>query len=84
MAKVLSESRPELSDLAPQAIKTSYLKIKEVIGKVGGTIKKVLLRKQKQILILVTTVTLVFMEEAESREARIIESMISDPEAISS
>ena len=84
MAKVLSESRPELSDLAPQAIKTSIPKNKigEVIGKGGSTIKSITEKTETNIDISDNGNISIYGRSKESRQEalEIIESMISDPE----
>ena len=84
MAKVLSESRPELSDLAPQAIKTSIPKNKigEVIGKGGSTIKSITEKTETNIDISDNGNVSIYGRSKESRQEalQIIESMISDPE----
>jgi len=84
MAKVLGESRPELSDLAPQAIKTSIPKNKigEVIGKGGSTIKSITEKTETNIDISDNGNISIYGRSKESRQEalEIIESMISDPE----
>ena len=84
MAKVLSEPRPELSDLAPQAIKTSIPKNKigEVIGKGGSTIKSITEKTETNIDINDNGDISIYGRSKESRQEalNIIESMISDPE----
>ena len=84
MDKVLSESRPELSDLAPQAIKTSIPKNKigEVIGKGGSTIKSITEKTETNIDISDNGNISIYGRSKESRQEalEIIESMISDPE----
>ena len=84
MDKVLSESRPELSDLAPQAIKTSIPKNKigEVIGKGGSTIKSITEKTETNIDISDNGNISIYGRNKESRQEalEIIESMISDPE----
>ena len=84
MAKVLGESRPELSDLAPQAIKTSIPKnkIAEVIGKGGSTIKSITEKTETNIDISDNGNISIYGRSKESRQEalEIIESMISDPE----
>ncbi len=84
MDKVLSESRPELSDLAPQSIKTSIPKNKigEVIGKGGSTIKSITEKTETNIDISDNGNISIYGRSKESRQEalEIIESMISDPE----
>ena len=84
MSKVLSESRPELSDLAPQAINTSIPKNKigEVIGKGGSTIKGITEKTDTNIDINDNGDIKIYGRSKESRQEAldIIESMISDPE----
>jgi len=84
MSKVLNESRPELSDLAPQAIKTSIPKNKigEVIGKGGSTIKSITEKTDTNIDISDNGDIKIYGRSKESRQEAldIIESMISDPE----
>ena len=84
MAKVLSQPRPELSDLAPQAIKTSIPKNKigEVIGKGGSTIKSITEKTETNIDINDNGDISIYGRSKESRQEalNIIESMISDPE----
>ena len=84
MSKVLNESRPELSDLAPQAIKTSIPKNKigEVIGKGGSTIKSITEKTDTNIDISDNGAIKIYGRSKESRQEAldIIESMISDPE----
>ena len=84
MDKVLSESRPELSDLAPQAIKTSIPKNKigEVIGKGGSTIKSITEKTETNIDISDNGNISIYGRSKELRQEalEIIESMISDPE----
>ena len=84
MAKVLSEPRPELSDLAPQAIKKSITKNKigEVIGKGGSTIKSITEKTETNIDINDNGDISIYGRSKESRQEalNIIESMISDPE----
>ena len=84
MSKVLNESRPELSDLAPQAIKTSIPKNKigEVIGKGGSTIKSITEKTDTNIDISDNGDIKIYGRSKESRQKAldIIESMISDPE----
>ncbi len=84
MSNVLNESRPELSDLAPQAIKTSIPKNKigEVIGKGGSTIKSITEKTDTNIDISDNGDIKIYGRSKESRQEAldIIESMISDPE----
>ena len=84
MAKVLSESRPELSELAPQALKTSIPKNKigEVIGKGGATIKKITEQTSTNIDINDKGQISIYGRSREDREEAlaIIESMTAEPE----
>ena len=84
MAKVLSESRPELSELAPQALKTSIPKNKigEVIGKGGATIKKITEQTSTNIDINDRGQISIYGRSREDREEAlaIIESMTAEPE----
>ena len=84
MSKVLNESRHELSDLAPQAIKTSIPKNKigEGIGKGGSTIKSITEKTDTNIDISDNGDIKIYGRSKESRQEAldIIESMISDPE----
>jgi len=84
MNKVLSESRPELSEKAPQSLKTSIPKNKigEVIGKGGATIKKITEQTSTNIDINDKGQISIYGRSKKDREEAlaIIESMTSEPE----
>ena len=84
MNKVLSESRPELNEKAPQSLKTSIPKNKigEVIGKGGATIKKITEQTSTNIDINDKGQISIYGRSKKDREEAlaIIESMTSEPE----
>ena len=84
MNKILSESRPELSPIAPQAIeiKIPKSKIGEVIGKGGANIKKLTEETNTNIDISDNGSVKVYGRSKEEREDAIqkIEFITSDPE----
>ena len=84
MNKVLSESRPELNEKAPQSLKTSIPKNKigEVIGKGGATIKKITEQTSTNIDINDKGQISIYGRSKKEREEAlaIIESMTSEPE----
>ena len=84
MNKILSESRPELSPIAPQAIeiKIPKSKIGEVIGKGGANIKKLTEETNTNIDISDNGSVKVYGRSKEVREDAIqkIEFITSDPE----
>ncbi|MFL2743064.1 MAG: polyribonucleotide nucleotidyltransferase [Gammaproteobacteria bacterium] len=84
MNKVLSESRPELNEKAPQSLKTSIPKNKigEVIGKGGATIKKITEKTSTNIDINDRGQISIYGRSKEDREEAlaIIESMTAEPE----
>jgi polyribonucleotide nucleotidyltransferase len=84
MNKVLSESRPELNEKAPQSLKTSIPKNKigEVIGKGGATIKKITEQTSTNIDINDKGQISIYGRSKEDREEAlaIIESMTAEPE----
>ena len=84
MNKVLSESRPELNEKAPQSLKTSIPKNKigEVIGKGGATIKKITEQTSTNIDINDKGQISIYGRSKDDREEAlaIIESMTAEPE----
>ena len=84
MNKVLSESRSELNEKAPQSLKTSIPKNKigEVIGKGGATIKKITEQTSTNIDINDKGQISIYGRSKKDREEAlaIIESMTSEPE----
>ena len=84
MDEVLSESRSELSPLAPQAIEMNIPKTKigEVIGKGGSNIKKITEETDTNIDISDSGLIKVYGRSKESREnaVKLIEKITSDPE----
>ena len=84
MNKVLSESRPELNEKAPQSLKTSIPKNKigEVIGKGGATIKRITEQTSTNIDINDRGQISIYGRSKEDREEAlaIIESMTAEPE----